>query len=262
MKQVIINNTQPASIISGEEKLLKPTKRQVQCPFIMKQIRVLRIVFDNHIASFEIPAFRAAIAQKAGLENTLFHNHERSTFRYQYPLIQYKRMGGKAAIVCLDEGVDEVHKFFSQRDWTLHISGREIHTQVDQLDLNSYTLKVEDRTFIYRISNWIGVNQKSYPAFKALKGEDEKKDFLAKKLIGNILSFAKGVGWHIEDRIELKINHLDSSHLVKLKGIPLTAHSLVFSTNVQLPMGIGLGKSVSLGYGVLYKKKPIPRVEK
>ena len=66
-----------------------------------KFIRTLTVTFDTDISYKEIPLFRGAVLKSMGDKaNLLYHNHTGAeTFRYSYPLIQYKRLGGKASIV-------------------------------------------------------------------------------------------------------------------------------------------------------------------
>ena len=66
-----------------------------------KYIRTLTVQFDANILYKEIPLFRGAVLKSMGDNaDLLYHNHTgENTFRYSYPLIQYKRLGGKAARV-------------------------------------------------------------------------------------------------------------------------------------------------------------------
>ena len=75
----------------------------------MTKIKTLTIQFNTPLKRRELPLFRGAIIAAISTGNILFHNHnEGSTLRYAYPLIQYKRIGGKAAIVCIEEGVEAI----------------------------------------------------------------------------------------------------------------------------------------------------------
>lgn len=219
----------------------------------MKKIRTLRILFDDTLQSFELPAFRGAIIDKTGRSHQLFHNHEGEGFRYAYPLIQYKKLRGKAAMVCIGEGVDQIHHFFNRPDWSLQISGRTLPMHIHKLEMGDFTLQVWNQTFEYHIQNWIALNPEGYKTYQQLVGEQEKKDFLAKKLVGNVLSFAKGLDWHIDKEIQLELSSPIVSKTLKIKDVRMLGFTLNFKTNVSLPHGIGLGKSVSLGYGVVGK---------
>ncbi|MBX7240494.1 MAG: hypothetical protein K1X92_02005 [Bacteroidia bacterium] len=242
----------------------------------MKKIRILKVIFDEKIRSYEIPALRGAvIAKVANLPVNhlgeevkhdfslsvseslkaalLFHNHEGDGFRYAYPLIQYKQLYGNAAITCFGEGVDEIHKFFSKPDWSLYISDRTLPMKIKTLEMNDFTLQVWNQQFTYELRDWAALNQQAHREYMSLKEEGEKREFLRKKLIGNILSFAKGLDWHVDKPIELEILEFTPLRPIGLKDLKINAFHVIFRTNVSLPYGMGLGKNVSLGLGVVGK---------
>jgi hypothetical protein len=70
----------------------------------IKRTPLLAVEFKNSIQHHEIPKFRGAVVILLSSGNMLFHNHtEDAGLRYSYPLIQYKRIHSKAAIVCINE---------------------------------------------------------------------------------------------------------------------------------------------------------------
>ena len=215
------------------------------------KLKVLKVVFDTEIQAYEIPAFRGAIAAKAGLKHVLFHNHLQGGFRYAYPLIQYKRMGRKPAIVCIGEGVNNIHHYFEGHDWSISISDRKLDMKIDRLDMNQFTMQIWDQLFSYRIRNWIALNQKNWQEYQQIEAMDERVHFLERKLIAHIISFAKGISWNVSKLIKLKIKHLDEPRAVRVKGVTLMGFNLSFRCNAFLPNHIGLGKSASLGFGVV-----------
>lgn len=217
-----------------------------------KKIRVLKVVFDTEIKSYEVPAFRGAIIEKVGRENTLFHHHlGDETFLYKYPIIQYKQIGRKPAIICIDQGVDEIHKYFESRSWDIEISGRVLEMKIDQLNLNTYNMQVWDKKFRYSIYNWVALNQENYKKYMEMEDLVERIKFLESTLTGNIISFAKGIDWTIDKQIEMKISDIRSINKVIIKEKPVIGFDVIFTTNVFLPNYIGLGKSVNLGYGIV-----------
>ena len=94
----------------------------------MKYVRTLTVITDAEIRQNEIPLFRGAVIDSLGEHpNVYFHNHlDNDKFRYAYPLIQYKRLGGKAAIVCIEDGVDIIGQFLTEVNGTLTIGERQI----------------------------------------------------------------------------------------------------------------------------------------
>lgn len=219
---------------------------------LMKKVRYLRIVFTPEISHAEIQQFRGAVAQTVGFENTLFHNHQGDGFRYAYPLIQYKRFGGKAAMVCLDEGADAIHNLFQRSGHTLRIGSREITLDIENLQLREHLLQVWDHSFPYRIHNWLALNEEHYADYQAKTDTADRRRFLESILRGNILSMAKGLGWHVAQRIELHLTQLSQPHhIADYKTTQLSAFHAQFLCNVSLPNGIGLGKGAAKGFGVV-----------
>ena len=221
----------------------------------MKKIRVLDIAFENEIAVYEVPAFRGAIIETAGRENTLFHNHLDKDYRYGYPLIQYKRIRKKPHLVCIEDGVDEVHHFFENKQEGLMLGKRPYELKVDSIRLNRFTMQVWDKSFNYFMQDWLPFNQDNYKIYKELGSEFEQMEFLEKILKGNILSFAKGIEWNVDKEIRLRIGEIVRSNIISVKGIKREAFTLIFSTNVFLPNHIGLGRNASLGFGVVWEHR-------
>ncbi len=231
-------------------------------------LKLLRVHFNVEIAPYEIAAFRGAIIDKVGIENDLFHNHindksnknkdtkeQESKFAYRYPRIQYKRIGKQPVILCVGEGVEEIHKFFEKKNWDIYIGKDLLEMRISKLDLNEFEMRVSQRLNAYSIRNWVALNQQAYNQYQKLDGIVEKIAFLEKKLIGNILSFAKGIGWHITENIELKITDLPQVQLISYKKQKLQTFNVDFKTNVFIPQYIGLGAKTSVGMGTVFLKK-------
>lgn len=136
----------------------------------MKKIRILSISFDAEIQAYEVPAFRGAIIQKAGLENILFHNHlGKDSFVYRYPLIQYKTISKHPAIICIDQGVDEIHHYFEQKNWDIKIGEQTIPMKIHSLNMNQFTMQVWDKKWHYNIRNWVALNQENYKKYNEME---------------------------------------------------------------------------------------------
>ena len=217
----------------------------------MEKIKMLTVSFENSISSLEIPYFRGAIIQTSGLENELFHNHNNKGFRYAYPLIQYKRINGKPLLLCLDKGVESSFHFFSNHQEGIMLGNRKYDLIVDELNLATVSLNVSNGSFNYKLSDWLPLNQKNHKVYFSLKSEIEQLEFLERIITGNILSFAKGIGWLLTSQIKVRINKVNNIKKITIKQNPRMAFNITFSCNIKLPNYIGIGKNASLGYGVL-----------
>lgn len=226
-------------------------------PKPVKKIRVLTVGFDASLNFREIPSFRGAIINKVGQENILFHNHLDDTkYRYSYPLIQYKLMAQKPTILCIEQGVDEIHNFFEKSDWALQIGKRKVEMRIKHLHINTFTMQLWNRRFEYSLLNWLALNQQNHQKYEQIESLAERLAFLERILKANILSFAKGIDWLIESPVEVKITDLLRSNRFFFKNKKLLGFTLNFKTNVFLPNFIGLGKSVSRGFGTVKQLAP------
>ncbi|GEO24140.1 CRISPR-associated endonuclease Cas6 [Cyclobacterium qasimii] len=222
----------------------------------MPNIKVIKIIFDTILKTHEIPAFRGAIINVVGREHVIFHNHlGDKQYHYAYPLVQYKTQGRNAGIVCIGDGVDEIHHFFTKNEGMIRLGNQQRSLQVEHVKLNKFQVEVSETSTHYQIKDWLALNDKNYQRFEQLELLQEKLVFLEKILIGNILSFAKGVGWTVDQPIQANITGLPESSWVRHKGIKLKAMDLTFRSNVSLPEDIGLGKGASTGFGTLQKIK-------
>jgi hypothetical protein len=217
----------------------------------MKKVRILDVEFENEIKVWEVPAFRGAVIATAGKENILFHNHLDKEYRFSYPLIQYKRIRNKPHLLCIEEGVDQVHHFFENKQEGLMLGDRPYELNVENIRLNRFTMQVWDKSFNYFIQDWLPLNQNNYQEFKQIDSEIEQFEFFEKILKGNILSFAKGINWTVEKKIKVRINEIIRKNIIKVKGVSREAYTLTFSSNVFLPNHIGIGKNASMGFGVV-----------
>ncbi|MDR3261920.1 MAG: hypothetical protein LBT78_08830 [Tannerella sp.] len=221
-----------------------------------QRISVLIIEFNNQLPISAIPKFRGAVINMLNSKNILFHNHrEEGGLRYSYPLIQYKRIHGKAAIVCVAEGTESIGEFFSNRNETVKIGNKEAPLELAHVKADKVLVQLWESEFTYSLRKWLPFNQENYAKFQEIEDVKGKAEFLEKILTGNILSFAKGIGIRFDANITGKITSIEEMGAMKYKDIPFAAFDILFKTNVSLPNYIGLGKGVSHGFGMVVRIK-------
>ncbi|WP_337940462.1 CRISPR-associated endonuclease Cas6 [Parabacteroides sp.] len=219
----------------------------------MKRVKILYVRFNNELRNDEIEMFRGAVLSKLQeTSSVLFHNHVGKNFRYSYPLIQYKRLAGKASIVCLEEGTEAIGELFSAGDFSFRIGTRMVKMEIALITARQVLVQPWGTSFTYRLNRWLPLNEENYRVYQTLEGLVDRSVFLEKKLIGNILSFAKGIGIYLEDEVVCKILDMEEPYWVMYKGVRMMAFNIRFKTNLSLPDSIGLGKGVSLGSGILH----------
>ncbi len=226
----------------------------------MPKVRYLKVTFANHILAREVPCFRSAVIEATERQSSLFHNHKPdSSSIYRYPLIQYKSLYKKASIICLNEGTDDIHYLFQRRDLDLRIGDREETFEIEDIHLKYFNVQCWQGQFEYALKDWQALNQDNYKRYMALDTEVERLQFLEKLLLGNLLAFAKGIGWDVQGQLEARITRMKGERWLPYKGHKSLCFSLNFRCNASLPNFIGLGKGGSVGYGSLLEignKKP------
>jgi hypothetical protein len=218
-------------------------------------ISITTALFDAKIAPSEIQYLRGNIIKMSDY-SPLFHNHSAEGYRYAYPLIQYKRINGHAAVIGINEGSSAVKKLLGGElpQW-LHI-GRRITLAGDtSVNTQEVTLECDDTMRAYEITRWLPLNQYNYSIYLQKRGLVEKLTMLEGILVGNILSFAKGVGTFFDKQVECHILDIQQTGNVQYKGVELMSFSAKFECNIPLPEYIGLGKSASLGNGIIKRTR-------
>jgi hypothetical protein len=79
----------------------------------------------------------------------------------------------------------------------------------------------------------------------------ERNAFLARTMIGNLLSFSKSIGYTVPERLSCGVSVRPEK--VSVKGVHLMAFTGSFQVNFMMPDLFGLGKSVSRGFGAVRK---------
>lgn len=219
-----------------------------------KNIRLLTVTFNFGLKFNEVSLFRGAVIKTTKGKNNLFHNHSQTGTIYRYPLIQYKRLNKKAALLCIEEGIEGIQDFFTATNWLLDIGDRQQPVKVENLRVRQHRIGVWERKFHYTMKRWLPLNQENYRKYHSLEDFGQKLALLEKILLANILSFLQGINLYVEEKIEVKIKHILNQRLENYKGQEMEAFTLRFETNISLPNFIGLGKGSSSGFGTLNKE--------
>lgn len=220
----------------------------------MYKIPTFIIQFDNEIESKAIPYFRGAVIASLEKKDILFHNHDEDKLRYAYPLVQYKRIHQKAAVMGIGKGIEVISQLLTANDFNYQIGNEKVEMRIEAA--NAYDNEIvlaENADFHYRLHNWLPLNSKNYAQYQKTESMVEHIQILERVLVGNILSFLKGIGIHLEEQIDLHITDITGQRAITYKKVKLMAFDIEFKTNIQLPQYIGIGKNASIGCGVLTK---------
>ena len=183
------------------------------------------------------------------LHSPLLHNHyEDGTLRYQYPLIQYKVINKIPTLVALNEGAELLSSLFLKIDH-IRLDNRNYPLSSKNIEQRKVPVGLSESLYEYRFDTlWMALNQENHKEYIRLNIE-EKDEKLNRILRNNILSFYKGAGIWLEDKVMAKGKFIEKE--TRFKDSRMLAFGGSFVTNAMLPVGVGLGKSVSRGFGTI-----------
>ncbi|MDE1862742.1 MAG: CRISPR-associated endonuclease Cas6 [Thaumarchaeota archaeon] len=165
--------------------------------------------------------------------------------------MQYKKVNGKLMVLGLNNYSRIVFDKMSQLD---NLVTQDKKINLFNVDMTTNTFEIKEEYSVYRfVSPWLALNENNYEKFKLLE-KTKRREFLEKILVAGVLSALKGLG--------VRVGFQVSAQISKFKSIQTEAHKnkfigfyCEFALNVTLPKFLGLGKSVSKGFGVVERIK-------
>ena len=204
----------------------------------------------DSINKFSAPKLRGFLGYLF-INDPEFHHHSEASFHY--PLIQYKIINNSPCILGLQEYSDVVFKKISQLEHIV-LPHEKVRIQSVKMDMVISDIKEEEHQYRF-LSPWLALNQENYSRYRKLDWNDKKR-LLEGVFIGNILSALKGLKVFVNFRILAEIQNLRQfttfAHDNQFVGF--RAH---IRTNIRLPQYIGIGKSVSKGFGTIEESECI-----
>ena len=186
-------------------------------------------------------------------EYALLHQHITDRLIYKYPLIQYKMLQGSPLILGINEGAEVLKEIYDKFD-EIKLGESSYSILERGVILKSEEFGCAQEIYSYRFASpWLALSQENYPKYRDASGQ-ERRDLLRRILVGNILSASKGLGYVAKEHIRLEVGRMQDE-ICPLKGMRVTGIRGEFTTNFAIPEFMGLGKSVSRGFGAVTRLK-------
>ena len=194
-------------------------------------------------------------------EYALLHQHiDVDKHLYRYPRIQYKILEGTAIVLGIEEGAEVLKEIYDKYD-TIKLGENEYTIVERGIALKEEEFGIATEILSYEfITPWIALSQQNYQRYLESKWE-QRRELLRRTLIGNILSASKGLDYVVLDDIRLKIGRLRRQKCM-IKGTPFIGFLGGFMVNFTISDYMGLGNSVSRGFGTVRRvneKRPIAK---
>ena len=216
----------------------------------MKLTTFRLLLGHEKLSPADVPRLRGYFANEFPHFIELHHHINDDKFLYSYPVVQYKTIGNVPTIIGIGSGVDILKKIYDNIN-QLKIANQIIpitEKQMIQSD-NDFGL-ANDLQFYQFLTPWLGLNQNNYHQYQHAN-LIEKMELLQRILVGNLLSMSKAFQYTVPDRIYVAAD--TRLRLTHLKGTELSGFLGYFATNFNIPDYLGIGKSVSRGFGTIKK---------
>lgn len=218
-----------------------------------KPLQICRIKFPEiKLRTRDAHKMRGYFGNLFKENSPLLHNHyENGEFRYKYPTVQYKVLDNVPTLIGIEEGAELLPQLFLKIN-ELDIDGKKTSINTKNIEVNREEVGFSEDLNEYRFKTlWMALNQKNYPKYQNLKSDAEKQKMLNSIVVGHILSFFRNTGIEL-DRTERLMAKVDvSEKSTNFKQNKMIAFTGKFIVNAKLPDEIGLGKSVSRGFGTI-----------
>ncbi|RZN14410.1 MAG: hypothetical protein EF812_05480 [Methanosarcinales archaeon] len=185
-------------------------------------------------------------------EYELLHQHvDAGKLIYRYPKIQYKTIDGTPMVIGINEGAEVLKEIYDQYD-QIKLGDNTYEIVERGVTLRKDDFSISDQILSYRfVTPWLALNQKNYERY--MKSDRiEQRDQLRRTLTGNILSMAKGLDYVVASQILLDIGMVRHTSCT-VKGVNMLGVECEFMVNFAIPDYLGLGKSVSRGFGAVVR---------
>ncbi len=133
--------------------------------------------------------------------------------------------------------------------------GEEVYEVVEKgIAVRNQEFGITDKIHSYEFATpWLALNQENYMRYYGMSGMEERKEFLRKTLIANLLSMSKSLDYQVPDKIKCDVEvRIRKS---RLKDVNVMSFIGGFCANFLIPDYLGVGKSVSRGFGAVIRSE-------
>lgn len=209
-----------------------------------------RLKLSRELRRGEVPRFRGFFGREFAEQILLHHHREDGSLLYDYPRIQFKVLDCQAVLIGLEEGSDVLTQLWLEVDQA-KLGSENLQVQEASIQKCRVVFGEREEMVTYRfLSPWLALNQKNARRYCDSDNSVERFRLLESIIVGNCLSFAKSFRYTVNMRLWANCSQLRPV-FARLKGVPMQGFLGTFRINFLLPDLIGLGKSVSRGFGVI-----------
>jgi hypothetical protein len=198
------------------------------------------------------------------MEYISLHQATAGTFIHRYPVMQLKQLKSSLMVVGICQGADLL--------WQLGAGAREISAGRSSCAICSQDPKIRDELFGTSIGThtyefqtpYLALNQQNAKKFYDQNGKPARDAFMHRILAGHLATLAKSLDYpssypiRCDGHLRFKRERIDRENVMVFVG--------KFTTNLRIPDYLGIGQSVSSGYGTIREipgaSDPVPEKDR
>jgi len=182
-------------------------------------------------------------------EYTALYKNDTAGFIHRYPVLQCKQARGDLMVTGIGQGADCLCRI--TRDQTLLGDG-ESTCRITARDpaIRPEPFGISGTPGMYEfLTPWIALNQQNAKKFYDLNGKPQRDAFMLKLLTAQLNTLAKSLDYDItvpvtcRAKVRFRTDRIGRENVMVFLG--------KFQTNLQIPDYLGIGLSVSQGYGTI-----------
>ena len=172
-----------------------------------------------------------------------------------YPLLQFKTRYEEGQlrpmVMVLGDKIGAVREILTRERLEVRFRDRREQLKVHNSKWLPFELNTKDELQEYQLFKYHAFNQENYRLYRRLRDELERQEFIRCLVERHFDAFVKGIGWNPDPPIQIRDLQIKQQQLRPYRSYQAHCFDLSFRTNLWVPEHIGLGKGVSLGFGVL-----------
>jgi hypothetical protein len=197
---------------------------------------------------FSIDGLRSFFHKKSA-DYTLLHKDLADGFIHRYPVVQCKQIKGTIMVIGAGQGADLLQEISGSTrelrfgETSCIITGRDPEIRDEKFGISD-----EIHTYEF-LTPWLALNQQNAKKFYDLKGKPDRDAFMQKILTGHLSTLAKSLDYDLpapvtcKSRVRFRRERIHQENVMVFLG--------TFGTNLTIPDYLGIGQSVSQGFGTI-----------
>lgn len=205
---------------------------------------------------FSLDSFRSYLNKKLDAYSALSRN-DTAGFIHRYPVLQCKQIKAELIVTGISQGASCL--FQLTHDQT-ELGAGESTCRITASDptIQAEPFGVMDTVSTYEfLTPWLALNQQNKKKFYDLKGKAPRDAFMQKLLMAQLNTLAKSLDYEItapitcEAKVRFRRERINRENVMVFIG--------KFWTNLAIPDFLGIGQSVSQGYGTMKRITEDPK---